>query len=74
VAKTPSEFIQAAGAAATMPLALNAAAQAGPASGFVSPPNEARPWVHWFWKNGNVTRDGDDGGSIGGDYRPPGSE
>ena len=25
---------------------------------FVSPPNEARPWVYWFWLNGNLTREG----------------
>ncbi|MBN2163785.1 MAG: hypothetical protein JXR25_14970 [Pontiellaceae bacterium] len=27
-------------------------------SGFVSPPDDARPWVYWFWLNGNVTREG----------------
>ncbi len=26
--------------------------------GFVSPPAEARPWVYWFWLNGNITREG----------------
>ncbi len=25
---------------------------------FVDPPNIARPWVYWFWVNGNVTREG----------------
>ena len=26
--------------------------------GFRHPPAEARPWVYWFWNNGNVTRTG----------------
>ncbi len=25
---------------------------------FASPPDAARPWVYWFWLNGNVTREG----------------
>jgi hypothetical protein len=25
---------------------------------FVSPPESARPWVYWFWLNGNITREG----------------
>jgi (4-O-methyl)-D-glucuronate---lignin esterase len=25
---------------------------------FVHPPDSARPWVYWFWLNGNVTREG----------------
>ena len=25
---------------------------------FQSPPPEARPWVYWFWNNGNVTSNG----------------
>ena len=25
---------------------------------FVSPPASARPWVYWFWNNGNVTKAG----------------
>ena len=25
---------------------------------FASPPGEARPWVYWFWSNGNITREG----------------
>jgi hypothetical protein len=28
------------------------------AAAFVSPPESARPWVYWFWLNGNITRDG----------------
>ena len=24
--------------------------------GFAHPPDTARPWVYWFWANGNVTR------------------
>jgi hypothetical protein len=27
-------------------------------SGFVQPPSSARPWVYWFWLNGNITRQG----------------
>jgi len=25
---------------------------------FVHPPDSARPWVYWFWLNGNLTREG----------------
>ena len=25
---------------------------------FASPPGAARPWVYWFWLNGNITREG----------------
>ncbi|BDI32313.1 hypothetical protein CCAX7_43640 [Capsulimonas corticalis] len=25
---------------------------------FASPPASARPWVYWFWLNGNITREG----------------
>jgi hypothetical protein len=27
-------------------------------SSFVQPPDSARPWVYWFWLNGNITREG----------------
>jgi hypothetical protein len=27
-------------------------------AGFVDPPAAARPWVYWFWLNGNITREG----------------
>ncbi len=27
-------------------------------SSFQSPPDEARPWVFWFWINGNISREG----------------
>lgn len=27
-------------------------------SGFLAPPAEARPWVYWFWSDGNLTREG----------------
>jgi len=35
-------------------------AQTGPAlaEGFAHPPDAARPWVYWFWANGNVTSEG----------------
>ncbi len=26
--------------------------------GFRQPPNSARPWVYWFWLNGNLSREG----------------
>src|SRR5580698_3806173 len=28
------------------------------AANFSSPPASARPWVYWFWNNGNVTKAG----------------
>jgi hypothetical protein len=28
------------------------------AEAFLHPPDSARPWVYWFWINGNVTREG----------------
>lgn len=28
------------------------------ADGFVNPPASARPWVYWFWLNGNITEEG----------------
>lgn len=28
------------------------------AQGFLQPPESARPWVYWFWLNGNITREG----------------
>jgi hypothetical protein len=30
----------------------------GLAKGFASPPASARPWVYWFWLDGNITREG----------------
>lgn len=27
-------------------------------SSWSTPPAEARPWVYWFWMNGNITREG----------------
>lgn len=26
--------------------------------GFMGPPHDAKPWVYWFWLNGNITREG----------------
>jgi len=26
--------------------------------GFAAPPESAKPWVYWFWLNGNITREG----------------
>lgn len=28
------------------------------AAGFEAPPDAARPWVYWFWLNGNITAEG----------------
>ncbi|MBI3118241.1 MAG: glycosyl hydrolase family 43, partial [Candidatus Hydrogenedentes bacterium] len=28
------------------------------AAGFANPPQAAKPWVYWFWLNGNITREG----------------
>jgi hypothetical protein len=28
------------------------------AEGFASPPHSARPWVYWFWINGNISKEG----------------
>src|SRR5665811_68881 len=28
------------------------------AQNFANPPDSARPWVYWFWLNGNITREG----------------
>ncbi|HQK94803.1 MAG TPA: glycosyl hydrolase [Armatimonadota bacterium] len=35
-----------------------ASAQDDLAQGFQQPPPSARPWVYWFWLNGNITREG----------------
>ncbi len=40
-------------------LCAQAALPAGDlAEGFRTPPDSARPWVYWFWLNGNITREG----------------
>jgi len=26
--------------------------------GFMNPPDQAKPWVYWFWLNGAITREG----------------
>jgi len=30
----------------------------GLSSRFLTPPQSAKPWVYWFWLNGNITREG----------------
>jgi hypothetical protein len=35
-----------------------AAPPAGLAKDFAKPPDSARPWVYWFWLNGNMTKEG----------------
>ena len=37
---------------------MPAVAADGLARGFAQPPAAARPWVYWFWLNGNITREG----------------
>ena len=39
-------------------LAASATAQADLPTDFRTPPESARPWVYWFWMNGNITREG----------------
>ncbi len=34
------------------------AAEAPTPATFSSPPQAAKPWVYWFWLNGNITREG----------------
>ncbi|MGC8669135.1 MAG: glycosyl hydrolase [Chthonomonadales bacterium] len=36
----------------------SASASGDLAKNFASPPAWARPWVYWFWLNGNITREG----------------
>ena len=45
---------------ASLVLAAGLSANAGEdlAVGFRHPPDSARPWVYWFWLNGNITREG----------------
>lgn len=49
---------------ATPNLRVRDLSPAGPGDGqqlaasFRNPPSDARPWVYWFWLNGNVTREG----------------
>ena len=31
---------------------------ADPEQGFLRPPDSARPWVNWFWLDGNISREG----------------
>jgi hypothetical protein len=39
-------------------LAARGAAADDLMKGFASPPESARPWVYWFWLNGNITPEG----------------
>src|SRR5450759_971650 len=39
-------------------VALNVTAADSLEQNFQHPPAEARPWVYWFWNNGNVTSNG----------------
>ncbi|HEY0865794.1 MAG TPA: glycosyl hydrolase [Fimbriimonas sp.] len=45
-------------AIAAMGCAVAALALGDLRSGFVDPPSSSRPWVYWFWLNGNVNRAG----------------
>jgi len=44
--------------ALSLALVAPASAQDDLAQGFQQPPPSARPWVYWFWLNGNITREG----------------
>jgi len=44
--------------AAVLALITGAAFAASLDSEFVRPPDSARPWVYWFWLNGNITEEG----------------
>jgi hypothetical protein len=44
--------------AAGLAFAAAAGADQGLEAGFKSPPASARPWVFWFWINGNVSKEG----------------
>jgi hypothetical protein len=63
VKRTRREFLSAAAAAPLLPAAFSDALRAASpwaqlARDFAVPPDSARPWVYWFWKNGNITREG----------------
>jgi len=40
------------------PAALIAESSTDLEAGFHAPPREARPWVYWFWLDGNITQEG----------------
>ena len=44
--------------AVTLICSIAASAATDLAKSFASPPDSARPWVYWFWLNGNITREG----------------
>lgn len=44
--------------AAETPPARSLDSEAEIERGFLDPPESARPWVYWFWLNGNITREG----------------
>ena len=41
-----------------LPLSRLQAAEPDLERGFLHPPDAAKPWVYWFWLNGNITREG----------------
>jgi hypothetical protein len=45
-------------AASGSPALLPAACADALSASFTKPPASARPWVYWFWLNGNITRQG----------------
>ena len=49
IAAVPASWVPAAAQAAE-PFALE--------KEFIAPPAAARPWVYWFWLNGNITKEG----------------
>src|SRR5438046_2113553 len=46
------------GVALTSTAAFAQTASSDLENGFLHPPEEARPWVNWFWMAGNITKEG----------------
>ncbi len=51
-------FVVAIFALATAAVTCTAAEASDLDNGFRDPPNAAKPWVFWFWMNGNISRAG----------------
>ena len=57
--KTTHATVSASIACLSLCAALGMAAPAADLEqGFTHPPDSARPWVYWFWLNGNITSNG----------------
>src|ERR1041384_1455988 len=42
----------------TLSLTVRASSVSDLERGFLHPPDSARPWIFWFWLNGNITSNG----------------